>query len=103
MLAALYGGVTGSIVLQKMYGRITSPDFPNTYPNHKERIWNITVPKGYSIRIYFTHFNLELSYLCEYDYVKVRVGQVHSLKRSVCDPGHMQTQHNCCKQLVLVC
>ncbi|XP_047923694.1 mannan-binding lectin serine protease 2 isoform X2 [Anser cygnoides] len=74
LLAVLYGGVTSSIVLQKMYGRITSPDFPNTYPNHKERIWNITVPKGYSIRIYFTHFNLELSYLCEYDYVKLSSG-----------------------------
>ncbi|KAM9217782.1 LOW QUALITY PROTEIN: mannan-binding lectin serine protease 2 [Leptosomus discolor] len=57
-----------------MYGRITSPSFPNVYPNHKERIWNITVPKGYSVRIYFTHFNLELSYLCEYDYVKLSSG-----------------------------
>ncbi|PKU29806.1 mannan-binding lectin serine protease 2 [Limosa lapponica baueri] len=70
LLAVLYSGVSSSIVLQKMYGRITSPNFPNGYPNHKERIWNITVPKGYSVRIYFTHFNLELSYLCEYDYVK---------------------------------
>ncbi|NXC43322.1 MASP2 protease, partial [Penelope pileata] len=74
LLAALYSGVSSSIVLQKMYGRITSPDFPNAYPNHKERIWNITVPKGYSVRIYFTHFNLELSYLCEYDYVKLSSG-----------------------------
>ncbi|KAM6116681.1 LOW QUALITY PROTEIN: mannan-binding lectin serine protease 2 [Phoenicopterus ruber ruber] len=57
-----------------MYGRITSPNFPNVYPNHKERIWNITVPKGYSVRICFTHFNLELSYLCEYDYVKLSSG-----------------------------
>ncbi|KAM9370137.1 mannan-binding lectin serine protease 2 [Phaethornis superciliosus] len=57
-----------------MYGRITSPNFPNVYPDHKERIWNITVPKGYSVRIYFTHFNLELSYLCEYDYVKLSSG-----------------------------
>uniref|UniRef100_A0A8D0EY84 CUB domain-containing protein n=1 Tax=Strix occidentalis caurina TaxID=311401 RepID=A0A8D0EY84_STROC len=67
-------GASSSIVLQKMYGRITSPNFPNVYPNHKERIWNITVPKGYSVRIYFTHFNLELSYLCEYDYVKLSSG-----------------------------
>uniref|UniRef100_A0A8C2U0Q2 MBL associated serine protease 2 n=1 Tax=Coturnix japonica TaxID=93934 RepID=A0A8C2U0Q2_COTJA len=71
LLAALCGGVNSSMVLQKMYGRITSPDFPNTYPNHKERTWNITVPKGYAVRIYFTHFNLELSYQCEYDYVKL--------------------------------
>uniref|UniRef100_A0A8C3N323 Uncharacterized protein n=1 Tax=Geospiza parvula TaxID=87175 RepID=A0A8C3N323_GEOPR len=63
-----------SIVPQKMYGRITSPNFPKVYPNHKEKIWNITVPKGYSVRIYFTHFDLELSYLCEYDYVKLSSG-----------------------------
>uniref|UniRef100_A0A670YBS2 Granzyme M n=1 Tax=Pseudonaja textilis TaxID=8673 RepID=A0A670YBS2_PSETE len=56
--------------LDKMYGRIASPDFPNVYPNSKERIWNITVPHGYAVRLYFTHFNLELSYQCEYDYVK---------------------------------
>uniref|UniRef100_A0A452HBE4 CUB domain-containing protein n=1 Tax=Gopherus agassizii TaxID=38772 RepID=A0A452HBE4_9SAUR len=62
------------IQLQKMYGRITSPDFPNVYPNSKERTWNISVPKGYTIRIYFTHFNMELSYLCEYDYVKISSG-----------------------------
>ncbi|KAK4809926.1 LOW QUALITY PROTEIN: hypothetical protein QYF61_023413 [Mycteria americana] len=74
LLAILYSGVSSSIVLQKMYGRITSPNFPNAYPNHKERIWNITVPKGFSVRIYFTHFNLELSYLCEYDYVKLSSG-----------------------------
>uniref|UniRef100_A0A672UDV0 CUB domain-containing protein n=1 Tax=Strigops habroptila TaxID=2489341 RepID=A0A672UDV0_STRHB len=73
-LTVLYSGASSSIVLQKMYGRITSPSFPNVYPNHKERIWNITVPKGYSVRIYFTHFNLELSYLCEYDYVKLSSG-----------------------------
>nr|XP_054503958.1 mannan-binding lectin serine protease 2 [Agelaius phoeniceus] len=57
-----------------MYGRITSPNFPKVYPNHKEKTWNITVPKGYSVRIYFTHFDLELSYLCEYDYVKLSSG-----------------------------
>uniref|UniRef100_A0A8D0GRH5 MBL associated serine protease 2 n=1 Tax=Sphenodon punctatus TaxID=8508 RepID=A0A8D0GRH5_SPHPU len=62
------------IPLQKVYGRIASPDFPKVYPNSKERIWNITVPPGYSIRIYFTHFNLELSYQCEYDYVKLSSG-----------------------------
>ncbi|XP_048374735.1 mannan-binding lectin serine protease 2 isoform X1 [Sphaerodactylus townsendi] len=62
------------VQLQKMYGRIASPDFPNIYPNSKERTWNITVPDGYTIRIYFTHFNVELSYQCEYDYVKMQSG-----------------------------
>ncbi|XP_064028354.1 mannan-binding lectin serine protease 2 isoform X1 [Pogoniulus pusillus] len=74
LLTVLCSGVSSTILLQKTYGRITSPNFPNAYPNHKERVWNITVPKGYSVRIYFTYFNLELSYLCEYDYVKLSSG-----------------------------
>ncbi|XP_039223810.1 mannan-binding lectin serine protease 2 isoform X1 [Crotalus tigris] len=75
LLLALWHGVLGDVLqLDKMYGRIASPDFPNVYPNSKERIWNITVPQGYALRIYFTHFNLELSYQCEYDYVKLDSG-----------------------------
>ncbi|XP_062822103.1 mannan-binding lectin serine protease 2 isoform X2 [Anolis carolinensis] len=74
-LVVLCHGVLGDVLqLERMYGRIASPDFPNIYPNSKERTWNITVPRGYAIRLYFTHFNLELSYLCEYDYVKLRSG-----------------------------
>ncbi|XP_014378637.1 mannan-binding lectin serine protease 2 isoform X2 [Alligator sinensis] len=74
LLAALCHGMGSSILLQKMYGQFASPDFPNVYPNNKERIWDISVPKGYTIRLYFTYFNLELSYLCEYDYVKLSSG-----------------------------
>lgn len=73
-----------SILLQKMYGQFASPDFPNVYPNNKERIWDISIPKGYTIRLYFTYFNLELSYLCEYDYVKVcGVSRVSRVLRSM--------------------
>ncbi|XP_061457388.1 mannan-binding lectin serine protease 2 isoform X1 [Rhineura floridana] len=74
LLAFCHGVLSDVIWLEKMYGRIASPDFPNIYPNSKERTWNITVPRGYGIRLYFTHFNVELSYQCEYDYVKLRSG-----------------------------
>ncbi|XP_053137205.1 mannan-binding lectin serine protease 2 isoform X3 [Hemicordylus capensis] len=85
---AVCHGVLGDVVqLEKMYGRIASPDFPNVYPNSKERTWNITVPRGYAVRIYFTHFNMELSYQCEYDYVKLRSGG--ELLASLC--GHQST------------
>nr|XP_060614880.1 mannan-binding lectin serine protease 2 isoform X2 [Anolis sagrei ordinatus] len=87
-LAILCYGVLGDVLqLEKMYGRIASPDFPNIYPNSKERTWNITVPRGYAIRLYFTHFNLELSYLCEYDYVKLRSGG--NVLATLC--GHQST------------
>ncbi|XP_075459613.1 mannan-binding lectin serine protease 2-like isoform X2 [Ascaphus truei] len=57
--------------LTGLFGRITSPGFPKTYPNDLTKTWNIKAPEGHRIRIYFTHFNVELSYLCEYDHVKL--------------------------------
>ncbi|KAM4702888.1 mannan-binding lectin serine protease 2 [Rhinophrynus dorsalis] len=57
--------------LTGLFGKIMSPGFPKPYPNELTMTWNIKVPEGYRIKLYFTHFNLELSYLCEYDYVKL--------------------------------
>lgn len=54
-----------------MFGQIQSPGYPDSYPSDSEVTWNITVPEGFRIKLYFMHFNLESSYLCEYDYVKV--------------------------------
>ncbi|XP_018414523.1 PREDICTED: mannan-binding lectin serine protease 2-like [Nanorana parkeri] len=59
------------IQLTGLYGRIASPRFPKPYPNEQNLTWNIQVPEGYRVKIYFTHFNLERSFLCEYDYVKL--------------------------------
>uniref|UniRef100_A0A3Q2D0C5 Mannan-binding lectin serine protease 1-like n=1 Tax=Cyprinodon variegatus TaxID=28743 RepID=A0A3Q2D0C5_CYPVA len=58
-------------LLSEMYGIIMSPGFPEPYPRDTERNWNISVPAGFRISLFFTHFDLEPSYLCEYDYVKV--------------------------------
>ncbi|XP_060098732.1 mannan-binding lectin serine protease 1 [Heteronotia binoei] len=54
-----------------MFGEIQSPSFPDSYPSDSEVTWNISVPEGFRIKLYFMHFDLESSYLCEYDYVKV--------------------------------
>ncbi|XP_051520829.1 mannan-binding lectin serine protease 1 isoform X1 [Myxocyprinus asiaticus] len=62
---------TRVIHLTDMYGTIQSPNFPESYPKETEIQWNITVPDGYQIRLYFMHFDIEPSYLCEYDYLKV--------------------------------
>uniref|UniRef100_A0A8C1ZAK2 Mannan-binding lectin serine peptidase 1 n=2 Tax=Cyprinus carpio TaxID=7962 RepID=A0A8C1ZAK2_CYPCA len=62
---------TQVIHLTDMYGTIKSPNFPESYPKEIELQWNITVPEGYQIRLYFMHFDIEPSYLCEYDYLKV--------------------------------
>ena len=58
-----------------MFGRLASPGFPGKYANDQELHWSLTAPPGYRLRLYFTHFHLELSYLCEYDFVKVPAGR----------------------------
>nr|XP_020477488.1 mannan-binding lectin serine protease 1 isoform X2 [Monopterus albus] len=66
--------------LSGMYGSLQSPNFPEPYPQDMELQWNVTVPDGFRIKLYFSHFNLEPSYLCEYDYVKVEAeGEVLAL------------------------
>ncbi|XP_051027175.1 mannan-binding lectin serine protease 2 isoform X4 [Acomys russatus] len=57
-----------------MFGRLVSPGFPGQYGNNQGRTWELTAPPGYRLRLYFTHFDLELSYRCEYDFVKLSSG-----------------------------
>ncbi|XP_044247326.2 mannan-binding lectin serine protease 2 isoform X3 [Ursus arctos] len=59
---------------EPMFGRLASPGFPGEYANNQEQRWTLMAPPGYRLRLYFTHFHLELSYLCEYDYVKLSSG-----------------------------
>ncbi|KAM6064556.1 LOW QUALITY PROTEIN: mannan-binding lectin serine protease 1-like [Theristicus caerulescens] len=63
--------VADAIELTDMFGEIQSPNFPDSYPSDSEVTWNISVPDGFKIKLYFMHFDLESSYLCEYDYVKI--------------------------------
>uniref|UniRef100_A0A7N5JCU7 MBL associated serine protease 2 n=1 Tax=Ailuropoda melanoleuca TaxID=9646 RepID=A0A7N5JCU7_AILME len=59
---------------EPVFGRLASPGFPGEYANNQEQRWTLTAPPGYRLRLHFTHFHLELSYLCEYDYVKLSSG-----------------------------
>ncbi|XP_075058424.1 mannan-binding lectin serine protease 1 isoform X2 [Mixophyes fleayi] len=63
------------IVLREIYGEIRTPNFPDLYPSDSEVTWNITVIEGFRIKLYFIHFDLEPSYLCEYDYAKVETDE----------------------------
>lgn len=71
LLCAARSAPAGPQWPEPLFGRLASPGFPGQYPNDQERRWTLTAPPGYRLRLYFTHFDLELSYLCEYDYVKV--------------------------------
>lgn len=56
-------------------GTIISPSFPETYPSHKNCIWDIVAPPQYRITLNFTHFDLEGNNVyqqeCEYDSVEI--------------------------------
>uniref|UniRef100_A0A8C0TK12 Complement C1s n=2 Tax=Canis lupus familiaris TaxID=9615 RepID=A0A8C0TK12_CANLF len=67
LLASVYAEPT-------MYGEILSPNYPQAYPNEIEKSWNIEVPEGYGIHLYFTHLDIELSENCAYDSVQIMSG-----------------------------
>ncbi|XP_037370313.1 complement C1s subcomponent [Talpa occidentalis] len=55
-----------------MHGKILSPNYPQAYPNEVEKTWDIEVPEGYGIHLYFTHLDIELSEDCAYDSVQIK-------------------------------
>ncbi|XP_073527524.1 scavenger receptor cysteine-rich domain-containing protein DMBT1-like [Phyllobates terribilis] len=61
-------------LLAQMNGNITSPFYPNPYPANSHCIWDIRVPVGYYIRLFFLHFDLETHPHCAFDWVTIYDG-----------------------------
>ncbi|XP_071475764.1 cubilin [Marmota flaviventris] len=57
-------------------GTISSPNFPNNYPNNLECIYRITVEPNQQIALHFTNFSLEegINGNCIGDFVEIRDG-----------------------------
>lgn len=60
--------------LRKDYGRITSPNYPSSYPVNIECKWYITVSPGSAIRLTIHKYDLEASSRCYYDYLRIYSG-----------------------------
>ncbi|XP_063003684.1 cubilin [Elgaria multicarinata webbii] len=55
-------------------GVLTSPNYPNNYPNRMTCIYRIHVENNKQIALHFTNFSLESGATCPSDYVELRDG-----------------------------
>ncbi|XP_034622919.1 complement C1r subcomponent-like [Trachemys scripta elegans] len=67
----LFGVVSSSPTPRKLFGEITSPNYPKPYPNNNISTWDITVPKGFVVKLNFWQFDLQPSESCLSDYIKI--------------------------------
>ncbi|XP_018408691.1 PREDICTED: complement C1s subcomponent [Nanorana parkeri] len=72
LLLALLGYVSAESA--PMFGEITSPNYPQGYPDNAKESWDVQVPEGHGIQLYFIHLDIEPSNGCEYDFLKVIIG-----------------------------
>lgn len=69
-LADVCGGV-----LTGLSGVLTSPEYPNNYPNNVECRWVIQAMGPAAVKLAFMDFQVEASETCTYDYVAVHGGR----------------------------
>ncbi|KAJ8389047.1 hypothetical protein AAFF_G00124440 [Aldrovandia affinis] len=78
-------------------GYITSPNYPNNYPQNIDCIWVITVPNGESVQLDFEdEFYVEPTTSCQYDYVELRDGasSEDDVIAKLCGTQRPSTQHS---------
>ncbi|KAL0967443.1 hypothetical protein UPYG_G00252310 [Umbra pygmaea] len=62
------------VVLTDPQGALTSPCFPQEYPNGQTCKWTLLAPTGFIVQINFLDFELEEAPKCSYDRVVVNTG-----------------------------
>uniref|UniRef100_A0A8C0HJ79 CUB domain containing protein 2 n=1 Tax=Buteo japonicus TaxID=224669 RepID=A0A8C0HJ79_9AVES len=71
-LVGLFGHL-GCCHLPKLIGNLSSPRYPNFYPNNLKCQWSIRLPPGYRIKVFFLDMELEgrssLTGGCDYDHL----------------------------------
>nr|XP_018916792.1 PREDICTED: tolloid-like protein 1 [Bemisia tabaci] len=55
-------------------GKITSPNYPDNYPNKKDCVWHFTTTPGHRIKLVFEEFEVESQPDCYYDHIQLYDG-----------------------------
>ena len=63
---------------------VTSPNYPNNYPDNFELIEKIRVEEGLVVAIEFTAFVVQSHSSCSYDYVTIKNGDGTTLMEKTC-------------------
>ncbi|XP_053268342.1 cubilin [Pleuronectes platessa] len=85
-------------------GYISSPNYPQNYPQNIDCIWVITVPNGEAVQIDFEdEFYIEPTAQCMYDYLEVRDGSIINadLISRLCGNTRPSTQHSTGSSMLL--
>ncbi|XP_023438358.2 CUB domain-containing protein 2 [Dasypus novemcinctus] len=71
-------------VLTGLSGALTSPEYPNNYPNSVECRWVIRASGAAAVKLVFVDFQVEASEECTYDYVAVLGGAGPARRHHYC-------------------
>ena len=65
-------------------GEVTSPNYPNKYPNDLEKTQTIRVEEGLILSLQFTAFDIQSHYNCRYDHLTIMDGDGTTLMERRC-------------------
>ena len=63
---------------------VTSPNYPNKYPNRLQKTNTIEVEAGLVVEIQFTAFKVQSHSSCSYDHVTIKNGDGTTLMEKTC-------------------
>ena len=65
-------------------GEVTSPNYPDNYPNNLEKIETIQVEQGLILSLQFTAFDIEADSTCGFDHLTITDGDGTTLMEKSC-------------------
>ena len=65
-------------------GVVTSPNYPDNYPNNLERTYTIQVGEGLIMSLQFTAFDIESDSTCRWDHLTITDGDGTTLMEKFC-------------------